>query len=99
MERLTFCRGKGFHVGYSSEATKYPDREQAVKDRLFEFEQLGLTPEEISTLKAERDALLKYVPPICELCKFESLSFGKEPCASCPDNCSSFEWSGLGIGK
>lgn len=49
MERLTHERANGIKTGYWS-----PEKKQDLVDRLSEYENTGLTPDEINTLR-ERD--------------------------------------------
>lgn len=49
MERLTHERSNGIKTGYWS-----PEKKDALVERLAEYENTGLTPQEIYALKADR---------------------------------------------
>lgn len=65
-------------------------------DRLADYEDTGLTPEEIVAMKADLAAALEFIKDQfdCVQCKHDEKNCDEEPCASCKGSCDKWEWRG-----
>lgn len=72
MERLTHERSNGIRTGYWS-----PDKKERLVERLAEYENTGLTPEQLK----EIDAL--YLAAVKELGEAQKQLEGFVPCSAC----------------
>lgn len=105
MERLTiylYDVNDNRHYGISN----YDAKTQDIINLVGSYEDSGLTPEEISTLKAERNAAIEEIkqfagargmPGICSTCKHQYESSLSDSCVKCDGkNKRGYEWHGLG---
>lgn len=71
---------------------------ESAVERLADYEDTGLTPQELKTVKAERDAMAAELKAIggCDSCKHCNTDFDKDPCETCMKDPSfpAWEWKG-----
>lgn len=68
--------------------------EEECTERLWGYEQSGLTPAEIMSLQAKLEAAISDIPRECHLCRHDKVEDGKEPCIKCHRG-SMWEWRGM----
>lgn len=99
MERLTTRCGNLALIADSLEG-KYKAEQviDILAERLADYEDTGLAPEEVVAMKEELVALEKIVAfnTSCTHCKHKSLDAQQEPCLSCDPGMekSAWEWEG-----